>query len=407
MTGHQDGPDVQQRRRVSRLRAELGLTPVPAHVGTELRALAPRIAEQVVRVLRRDPAVAALSSGGQTHLLATVARAAEEFARLVEDRPPRVPTVEAVLVEIVRVEGQLDRCRAALHATFQALREVTLVLWPQLPQARPYSTHLDEALVRYAGRLCARTMNAHRAPAADSTDRRRSSQSPLDKLLAQVRHRWGDQPVQLHLSLSTPEAGAVSSPRVAARPVGVATRDYVVVVTVHPLPRPRPVDATAPKIEVCVGPVPASGIALAHDTALLLLRLIQAGVAAPPSPVLIHAPNLGFLRPSPSEATVQQIATLLLPLSGHGSHRRSALARTLQLCLRTATTAQGLAKQLAMHPQTVHNHITTLRSLYNPNLDFAENTLAMKAALDLVLPLWDLETRGRQSSPPLDERKHT
>ena len=60
---------------------------------------------------------------------------------------------------------------------------------------------------------------------------------------------------------------------------------------------------------VCVGPVPLSEIALVHDTALLLLRLIRAGVAAPPSPVQIHAPNLGFLRPSPSEASVRKIGT--------------------------------------------------------------------------------------------------
>ncbi len=181
----------------------------------------------------------------------------------------------------------------------------------------------------------------------------------------------------------------------------LTTPDYFVVVADRPLPPPRPAGATRPAVEVCVGPVPASGIPLAHDTTLLLLRLIQAGVAAPPSPVLIQAPNLGFLRPNPSDATVQKIAALLLPLSGHSSHRRIALARTLQLCLRTATTAQGLARQLAMHPQTVHNHITALRALYSPNLDFAEDTLAMQAALHLVLPLWDLETGGRRSpSPP-------
>ena len=162
---------------------------------------------------------------------------------------------------------------------------------------------------------------------------------------------------------------------------------------------PAPAPTSRPSLVVCVGPVPAGEIAQAYDTALLLLRLIRAGVAAPPSPVLLHLPNLGFLHPSPSEASVRKITDLLLPLTGQGNHRRSTLARTLQLCLRTATTAQGLAKHLAMHPQTVHNHIAALRALYNPDLDFAEDNLAMQAALDLVLPLWDLEAGARRPRP--------
>ena len=95
----------------------------------------------------------------------------------------------------------------------------------------------------------------------------------------------------------------------------------------------------------------------------------------------------------------------MLPLAKQGRHRRSALARTLQLRLRTAATAQGLAKQLAMHPQTVHNHLTVLRTLYNSDLDFAEDNLAMQAAVDLVLPLWELEAAGRSTSPSQDGRK--
>jgi hypothetical protein len=410
MTGHQDRPDIKLRRRITRLRADLGLASVPPHVGTELRALAPRISEQVVRVLRHDPAYLPLSPDGQMLLLSTVARAMDEFARLVEDRPPRAPAVEAMLVELVRVEGRLEPCRTAVHAAFQTLREVTRVLWPQLPQARPFSTQLDLALSRYAGRLCSRTMEAPRAPAAVPTDRRGSDrEAHLDGLLSLVEHRWGSQPVQLYLSVSTPGATDVrarrnNGHRDTARPVRIVTTDHVVVITQDPTP-PRPANTAQPQIVVCVGPVPVSGIPLVHDTALLLLRLIRAGVAAPPSPVMIHVPNLGFLRPSPSEASVQKITDLLLPLSKHGTHRRSALARTLQLCLRTATTAQGLAKQLAMHPQTVHNHLTALRTLYNANLDFAEDNLAMQAALDLVLPLWELEAGGRRNTPPQDGKK--
>jgi hypothetical protein len=409
MTDHQDRPDVRLRRHITRLRADLGLVPVPPHVGTELRTVAPRVSEQVDRVVRDDPAHLALSPDGQMLLLSTVARAMDEFARLVEDRPPRAPFVEATLLEIVRVEGRLEPCRAAVHAAFQTLREVTRVLWPQLPQASAFSTQLDLALSRYAERLCARTLDAQRAPTAVPTDRGRSGEAHLDGLLALVEHRWGDQPVELYLSVST--LGAVdvrarrdTRHRDTTRPVRVVTTDHVVIITQDPTP-PRPTSVASSQIVVWIGPVPMSGIPLVHDTALLLLRLIRAGVAAPPSPVLIQAPNLGFLRPSPSEASVQKITDLLLPLSGHGSHRRSALARTLQLCLRTATTAQGLAKQLSMHPQTVHNHLTTLRSLYNPNLDFAGDNLVMQAALDLVVPLWELESGGRRGSTPPDGKK--
>jgi hypothetical protein len=410
MTGHEDRPDIRLRRRITRLRADLGLTAIPSHVGTELRGIAPRVSEQVVRVLRQDPAYLALSPDGQMLLLSAVARAVDEFARLVEDRPPRAPAVDAMLVEIVRVEGRLEPCRAAVHAAFQTLREVTRVLWPQLPQARPFCTQLDQALSRYAGRACARTMDAQRAPAAGPADNRRSDgEAHLDGLLSLVEHRWGNQPVQLYLSVSTLGAADVrvrqhTGRRDAMRPIRIVTTDHVVIITEDPTP-PRPANAAQPHVVVCIGPVPVSGIALAHDTALLLLRLIRAGVATPPSPVLVHAPNLGFLRPSPSEATVKKITDLLLPLSGHGSHRRSALARTLQLCLRTATTAQGLAKQLAMHPQTVHNHLNALRTLYNPNLDFAEDNLAMQAALDLVLPLWELETGGGRRTPPSQDTR--
>jgi hypothetical protein len=410
MNDHQDRPDIRLRRRITRLRADLGLAPVPPHVGTELRGIAPRVSEQVVRVLRNDPAYLALSPDGEMLLLSAVGRAMDEFARLVEDRPPRTPAVEALLVEIVRVEGQLEPCRTAVHAAFQMLREVTRALWPQLPHAQAFSTHLDLALSKYAGRLCARTMNAQRLAASVPTDRRRSDgEAHLDGLLSLVEHRWGTHPVQLYLSVTTLGAVDIRSlrdpdHRDTARPIRVVTTDHVVIISQDATP-PRPTSATQAQIVVCIGPVPVSAIPLVHDTALLLLRLIRAGVAAPPSPVRVHVPNLGFLRPSPSEASVQKITDLLLPLSEHAGHRRSALGRTLQFRLRTATTAQGLARQLAMHPQTVHNHLTALRTLYNPNLDFAEDNLAMQAALNLVLPLWELEAGGRTPPSPQDGKK--
>jgi hypothetical protein len=333
-------------------------------------------------------------------LLSAVPRAVDEFARLVEDRPPQSPPVEAMLVELVRLEGRPELSGAALHSAFEALREVARVLWPQLPQARSHSNHLDAALARYAKGLCARIMKARRAPTTGPAVSPSADGPHVDGLLVLVEQRWGTQPVDLYLSVSTPGAAAIPIPRDKGtrhtpRALSFVAGDHVVTIARHPTPPSGPTSDPHPSIVVCVGPVPMSALSPVYDTALLLLRLIRAGVAAPPSPVQLHAPNLGFLHPCPNEASVIKIRDLLLPLTEQRGHRRSSLARTLQLCLRTATTAQGLAKQLQMHPHTVHNHITALRTFYNSDLDFAEDSIAMQAALDLVVPLWELEATGR------------
>jgi hypothetical protein len=404
LTGHDDRPDIRQRRRVDQLRAELGLAPVPTHVGTELRTIAPLVSEQVTRLLRHDPTYTALSPEGQTQLLAALTRVVDEFALLVENRPPQAPTVDTMLATLIQLEDETKACRAALNAAFQTIREVARVLWPQLPHAQSHSTQLDTAVTRYAQRLYTRTMNAQRTQCTRPASPPKAVETPVEGLLDLVHRRWGGRPVQLYLTVSTPAVADASSRRAASwgtdphlttRHVHHVITDHVVTVTEHPVPPPRSATTPDSPVVVSVGPVPVSQIELVHDTALLLLRLIRAGVAAPPSPVRVHLPNLGFLHPYPSEASVRKIRDLLLPLTRQGSHRRSTLGRTLQLRLRTATTAQGLARQLAMHPQTVHNHLTVLRALYNPDLDFAEDNLSIQAALDLVLPLWEMETAGR------------
>ncbi|GAA4758433.1 hypothetical protein GCM10023350_50230 [Nocardioides endophyticus] len=409
MTGHDDRPDIRQRRRVDRLRAELGLAPVPTHVGTELRTIAPLVSEQVTRLLRLDPTYTALSPDGQTQLLAALTRVVDEFALLVENRPPQAPTVDTMLATLIQLEDETQACRAALNTALQTIREVARVLWPQLPHAQSYSTQLDTAVTGYAQRLHSRTMNAQRAQCTKPTSPPQAVDTTVEGLLDLVHRRWGTRPVQLYLTVSTLAAADTSSrreaprgtgPHLTTRPLRHVITDHVVTVTENPVPPPRSATTTDAPVVVSVGPVPASQIELVHDTALLLLRVIRAGVATPPSPVRIHVPNLGFLHPYPSEASVRKIRDLLLPLTRQGGHRRSTLGRTLQLRLRTAATAQGLARQLAMHPQTVHNHLTILRTLYNHDLDFAGDNLSMQAALDLVLPLWEMETTGRDPDDP-------
>jgi hypothetical protein len=60
-----------------------------------------------------------------------------------------------------------------------------------------------------------------------------------------------------------------------------------------------------------------------------------------------------------------------------------------------------------MHPQTMHNHLTVLRTLDNDDLDFARDNLSMQAALDLVLPLWELETTGASAMTSIAKSCHT
>jgi len=145
-------------------------------------------------------------------------------------------------------------------------------------------------------------------------------------------------------------------------------------------------------VTLWVGPVAPGELVPAYDTVLLLFRLVGAGVAAPPPPVVLPLPDLGFLHPRHSDATVARIAHLLGPLARQSAHRRVALARTMQLFLRTAGPAHALADQLRMHAQTVRNHLGVVRQLYGSHdLDFGRDTLTIQAALAMVLPLWELE----------------
>lgn len=424
MTDSHDQPDARQRRRVSRLRADLGLSSLPPYVGAELRTVAPVVARQLESTWSdHAPRYAVLSPAIQKGLSATASVAFDEFARLVEDRPPVTPSVDTVLGDLLRTAKHPERCLVAILSTLEAVRGVMTELWPQLPHSRAYVEQLDAALAKYTERLCARTLDAHHLMTARPASGLRAEEARVMGLLDLIHHRWGPRQVELCVvveALPTPTdtGGPRARPKASGptpphgpRALHLATRDHVVTVAPHPAPLPHPSRAARQPVCIRMGPVPADEVSLAYDTALLLFRLVRAGVARPPRPEVLPLPPLGFLRPNPCETNVPAVAALLNPLCEQNPSRRVALARTLRLRLRTAGTAQDLAQELAMHPHTVHNHFSALRALYNAELDFGDDTLPIQAALDLVLPLWEQEARSdpaprvRPNAPP-GQRRH-
>ncbi len=383
--------DLSRRRRLTRLRAELGVSYVPPDVGYELHRVAPLVSEQVAARLDLPHADLELSAEGRRQLLALVARALEEFALTVENRPTPPPSIEALLFEIVQVEGS-ERCLQALDAILATAREVLGAQLPQLPRVRPHAPRLDIALERYAHHL--RRKIAQTSVPRPSPPRESLGPGEVG-LSAQVEAQWGTGPVEVYVSVATPGSICTAPQRDYPDTICLIVEDHVVTVSRHPAPPPQSVRSPQAPVVLTAGPVPVGQVAPLHDTLLLLLRLVRAGVASPPVPAVVPVPDLGFLRPSSDATTVRTIAELLRPLTGLGLRRRIVLARTLRLRLRSATVSV-LAEQLGMHSQTVRNHLSALHDLFNRELDFSGDTIAVQAALELVLPLWELESAARR-----------
>lgn len=428
---HQDPTDLTRRRRVSRIRAELGLTPVPTYLGTEMQSITDAVSARVHARMGSDlPRYALPPPEEQRRLFAIASRTVEEFASIVEERPLVAPTVGAMLLSLSHEAEHPERWPMVLHATLQILRQVVRDSWAQLDQADPYVELLDAALTQYTDRLCIGALNLLQ-PADNGS--RRVEEARVANLLARVERRFSGKSIELCLGISAPTpddhpstrtarasaAAAAARARAAAgrndalRPLRLVASDHVLVIAQHPATKVRTARAAQSPVALWVGPVRPGDIALAYDIALLQFRLIVAGVAAPPPPVVLRLPDLGFLHPCPTEANVEKIAGLLQPLARQRSiHRRVTLAQTLRLRLRTTSTAQSLARQLGVHTQTVHTHLVALRECYDNNdLDFGHDTLAIQASLDLILPLWELEKAGRAGkhpqpeSPPTDEQR--
>lgn len=422
MTGHEHRPDVRQRRRVGQIRAMLGLTHVPPQVGAELQTISAVVSAQVQVQLRREvPRYAALSPEEQLRLVTAITRAVDEFARIVANRPLDAPVVGATLIEIARDATHPERFILALHTALEAVRAVMRDAWPTLALASSHTVRLEFALARYVEELGARTMNALHPLSAGRHDHQ-TEEAQLSAVLALVEHRWRGRPVQLCLGLTDLTTEDDTAPAPARTPAVAADRregprlvclvapDHLLLVTQHrpgaPGSDPTPWSARATQASRATrpggvlwgGPVSAGEVGEAYETALLMFRLVRAGIAATVPSGLLALPRLGFLRARPNQAAVTQILGLLEPLTRQSAHRRVSLARTLQLRLRTGGTARALADQLGLHEQSARNHLSALRRLFdNPDLDFGQQTIILQAALDLVLPLWEVESSGPET----------
>lgn len=385
MTGHPARLDLTRRRQVDRLRTELDLKSVAPHIGSQLRALIPLVRAELAQRLPEEEL-----------LVAALARVAEEFTSIVENRPLTAPPAEVLLAGAVLDAGPAGSATADLG--LDTLRELMREQWTRLSHGDAHAARLEEALARYVARLRDRVRRT-RLPRRDRPLAHVDSRTSADLLVA-VERRWGSAPVQLCVMVGAqamPDRPAPATPRARSavrgerpRALQAVAADHVIVVTERWAPAPlSPRQAPAPGGAVWVGPVTADQVSTAYETALLRHRLVRAGVAAPP-PALLPLPDLGFLHLTATDTTVDRIAELLRPLTGQTDHRRVALARTMQTRLRRTGTVLDLAGRLGVHPQTVRNHLHELRRLYGHDLD-EDDTLVTLAALALVLPLWELE----------------
>lgn len=421
MTGHEPpNPDVTPWRRVQHLRTVLGLAPVPPHVGAELETVAAVVSTRVQARMREcAPGHPTLSADEQRRLHDAVARAVEEFARIVESRPLSTPRVAEILSGIACDTAHPKPFSKALHDALEALRVAMRESWSTLRQACPHTERLDAALARYVDVLLSRASDSLGGATAGA-DLRRAEQMLTLAMIDGAERRWHDRPVQLCIGIRERteaddiEAGgaltAVAQVADPARLMRLIGPDHVVLVIpgrprINPPGGPaRSTQTSDAEILLWGGPVSLADLTEGYATALLLYRLIRAGVA-PPTLTLIPLPRLGVLRARSSPDAVAQIAELLEPLTRQPSHRRFNLGRTLRVRLQTGGTAQAMASDLKMHPQSVRNHLGALRELFdNPDLDFGQDALAMLAALDLVLPLWEVEATGRHGAQPARRR---
>lgn len=325
MTGQPGRLDLARRRRVDRLRVELDLKPVPPYVGFELRPLKTRIREQLQHSLDDERLVAALG------------RAVDEFFSIVEDRPLTAPPAEVLLIGVVLAEPSASP--ATVDHGFDVVRGILREHWARLPHASAHAARLDAALGRYVALLCDKIRHARRSRRDHLAARFEGA--PVAEPLEEVARRWGGTPVRLCVTVGGPFEGpirpamalSVPAPRRPGPPaLHWHAADHVLVVSELPsVSGPRGPQLSGPKpaaIALSVGPVLAGHATAAYETALLRLRLVRAGVAAP-TRALLPLPALGFLHPAPTDDTVEQIAELLRPLTEQPAHRRVVLARTM------------------------------------------------------------------------------
>lgn len=412
MTDHEPRPDAAARRRAQHFRTILGVDRVPARVGTELLTVSADVSAQArVRLAAGLRSYAKPPRHDQQRLLADLADAIDEFAHILEGRPLAEPSVGARLIEHACDAADPPRFLLAMDRGLDAMRAGLRDLWPTLTHAAAHAARLDLAFNRYADELAGRAMVTV-CPPGLAGDRSRTEQARLKAVFALIERRGQDRPVPLYIALG-PRLDTDPPPTwrpAPAAPGGsgipasfYAASDHVLLVTPEPPVRaggalrpPGTQGRSAPLFTLWGGPVSPAEAAAAYEIELTMLRLVRAGAAAAPHR-LLRLPDLGFLSVRPTEDAIAQIVAALGPLAEETAYRRFMLARTLQLQLRTGGSAQAIAGCLGVHSQSTRNHLHALHRVYGSHdLDFGRDPLALRAALDLVLPLWEQEA---QTSP--------
>lgn len=397
-------PDVVARRRIDRLRRDLGLSTVPTPAGTALRQQARLIEESLATMLPTfAPRYNLLPTEGKQLWRSAVSNALDEFISLVENRPPRGAPVDGILVAIGRAEGHAGCDLMQLLTIVEAARTVLSDFSTQLPLTPTQARELDDALARYVGYLYRCAEKGHEtthARASIHAEPMSPDEIRIRTLFALLEHGWVMHPTPVYLSVSCRLGGGSQTEYQASdcvqqryphrSPLRILTGDHVATLDQEPCS-----ESGGPDDHVVVaGPVSHEELSRVYDTSVLLLRLICLGMAAPSSPVRCPKPDLGLPLLDPCPDSAQRIAKLLSPLMELPPSTRVTLAHTLRLWLGTRVTIQDLAILLQLHQQTVRNHLSRLRDIY-PNSGYSyEQAPVLLTALDLVLPLWEQEARG-------------
>lgn len=142
--------------------------------------------------------------------------------------------------------------------------------------------------------------------------------------------------------------------------------------------------------QVVVGPPgPVSSLAQTAETVRRCAQLLRVGRAADPRPVVQCADHLSELVTDGVSGLSKLLAAKhLAPLETLGHPRRVRDGRLLLQWLVLGQPINQVARSLGIPPQTAHNRLNRLRSLYGDALDDPTQRFELMAALQAALPRW-------------------
>lgn len=369
-------------------------------------ACRPRAKELSRRIARRICGeVAAFSDPRLRDIIAeALNEAVALFIDAMAGAPVRGTTVAHLYQRLGSLEGRaghnLDAMRAAHQiATEESWREMSM-LADELDLPRAAVSYLTEALLDYQHQLLEHATRGFAEPVPQADPR-----------------------LALFAALVGPQADS-DLPVLVGR-AGWKTTDKVAVAVAPG--GPVTADLAAPTAHLLTGP--SEGAIVMIGPSPELHRRAEAVVAATSRPVAVtwevslaethHAVRWGHralalvaeqvLQPSSdgivwcaahqsdlclyADPTLRRVADerMLAPLVGQNPARRLALAETMLAWLGTRPSAPVVAKQLAIHDQTVRHRLRRIKELFGDRLDDPSETIGLIAALESTIPRWRRE----------------